>query len=67
MKNNINKVSISTGGGNLRQDAKDSEVEGSSLGLAKASPNFKPIDAKSPEDMDAERKAIASNTKPVKD
>ena len=56
MKNNKNNVSISTGGFNLRQDAKDSKnngVETSPAGLAKASPSFKAMDAKTPEDLEA--------------
>jgi hypothetical protein len=65
MKNNINKVNISTGGANLRQDSDSNEVE--PLGLAKASPSFKALDAKTPEDLEAERKAIASNTKLISD
>lgn len=70
MKNNKNNVSISTGGFNLRQDAKDSKnngVETSPAGLAKASPSFKAMDAKTPEDLEAERKAIASNAKKIDD
>lgn len=70
-------VSVATGGNNtLHRPGQDPIVQVPSKatgeikndepkGIAKASPNFKPIEPKSPENKEDEKKAIANNTKPV--
>ena len=80
-KNNLDFASMSSGGSNARYhtDRKEVEIERMKTtgdikkeepvadlkGVAKASPNFKPVIKDEEQDAEAKAKALAEKTKPV--
>jgi len=75
-RNNKNGATIQTGGAVTRHTPEEVNVRipnkttgdvspEKSLGIAKASPNFKPIEAILPKDLEKEKKVIAEATKVV--